>query len=214
MPPDPQRKGTDSLWLMWTPSSPHFTLRVMISATPIRQESEPAPKPPSPKAKSSPSPSSPAGPASRQRAGLLPLRPEQPHRCLPYALPTRSQFNRLVRSCTQLIEAFFLHLVSLLEVRKSPYEALDSSAMPIRDCKRRGHGWLAGDADIGWSNSIGWYEGFRACSPPLTLPESSPASALGPLPPPTSRWPRPSSPQEPIPTKGSSAWVRLPRDLT
>ena len=85
LPPDPQRKGTDSLWLMWTPSSPHFTLRLMISATPIRQESEPAPKPPSPKAKSSPSPSSPAGPASRQRAGLLPLRPEQPHRCLPYA---------------------------------------------------------------------------------------------------------------------------------
>ena len=75
-------------------------------------------------------------------------------------LPSRSQFNRLVRSCTQLIEAFFLHLVSLLEVRKSSYEALDSSAMPIRDCKRRGHGWLAGNADIGWSNSIGWYEGF------------------------------------------------------
>jgi hypothetical protein len=75
-------------------------------------------------------------------------------------LPSRSQFNRLVRSCSRLIEAFFLHLVSLLEVRKSPYEALDSSAMPIRDCKRRGHGWLAGDADIGWSNSIGWYEGF------------------------------------------------------
>ena len=65
-----------------------------------------------------------------------------------------------MRSCTKLIEAFFLHLVALLEVRRCPYEALDSSAMPIRDCKRRGHGWLAGQADIGWSNSIGWYEGF------------------------------------------------------
>jgi hypothetical protein len=75
-------------------------------------------------------------------------------------LPSRPQFNRLMRSCTKLIEAFFLHLVALLEVRKCPYEALDSSAMPIRDCKRRGHGWLAGRADIGWSNSIGWYEGF------------------------------------------------------
>jgi len=32
--------------------------------------------------------------------------------------------------------------------------------MPIRNCKRRGHGWLAGNADIGSSNSIGWYEGF------------------------------------------------------
>jgi hypothetical protein len=46
------------------------------------------------------------------------------------SLPERSQFNRLVRSHTQLIEAFFLHLAALLEVPKCPYEALDSSAMP------------------------------------------------------------------------------------
>jgi hypothetical protein len=76
-------------------------------------------------------------------------------------LPDRSQFNRLVRSCAELIEAFVSHLVSLLtDAQKCPYQALDSSAMLIRDCKRRGHGWLAGYADIGWSNSLGWYEGF------------------------------------------------------
>jgi hypothetical protein len=76
-------------------------------------------------------------------------------------LPDRSQFNRSLRSCTELIEAFALHLASLLvDAQKHPYQALDSSAMPIRDCKRRGHGWLAGRADIGWSNSLGWYEGF------------------------------------------------------
>ena len=33
--------------------------------------------------------------------------------------------------------------------------------MPVRDAKRRGEGWLAGFADIGWSNRLGWYEGFR-----------------------------------------------------
>ena len=33
--------------------------------------------------------------------------------------------------------------------------------MPVRDAKRRGAGWLAGYADIGWSNSLGWYEGLR-----------------------------------------------------
>ncbi len=33
--------------------------------------------------------------------------------------------------------------------------------MPVRDAKRRGADWLAGYADIGWSNSLGWYEGFR-----------------------------------------------------
>jgi hypothetical protein len=53
-----------------------------------------------------------------------------------------------------------LHLATLLGARECPYEALDSSAMPTRDCKRRGAGWLAGYADVGWSNSIGWYEGF------------------------------------------------------
>lgn len=75
-------------------------------------------------------------------------------------LPTRPQFNRLVRSCTGLIEQIVLHLATLLEARECPYEALDSSAMPTRDCKRRGAGWLAGYADVGWSNSIGWSEGF------------------------------------------------------
>lgn len=33
--------------------------------------------------------------------------------------------------------------------------------MPTRDVKRRGGGWLAGQADIGWSNRLGWYEGFH-----------------------------------------------------
>ena len=75
-------------------------------------------------------------------------------------LPDRSQFNRLVRSHADLIEAFVLHLVALVHSPKCPYQALDSSAMPVRDSKRRGHGWLAGRVDIGWSNSIGWYEGF------------------------------------------------------
>jgi hypothetical protein len=76
-------------------------------------------------------------------------------------LPDRSQFNRLSRSHTELMEAFALHLAALLETQEEcPYEALDSSAMPIRDAKRRGSGWLAGQADIGWSNSLGWYEGF------------------------------------------------------
>jgi hypothetical protein len=76
-------------------------------------------------------------------------------------LPDRSQFNRSVRSCTELIEEMALHLVEVLEVRECPYEALDSSAMPVRDAKRRGAGWLAGRADVGWSKSLGWYEGFR-----------------------------------------------------
>jgi Transposase DDE domain len=75
-------------------------------------------------------------------------------------LPDRSQFNRLVRSHARAIEEIAVKLGEMLEGEAPPYQALDSSAMPVRDAKRRGHGWLAGEADIGWSNSIGWYEGF------------------------------------------------------
>jgi hypothetical protein len=75
-------------------------------------------------------------------------------------LPSRPQFNRLVRLYTQAIEEIAVKLGKMLEDKAHAYQALDSSAMPVRDAKRRGHGWLAGEADIGWSNSIGWYEGF------------------------------------------------------
>src|SRR5918912_3510737 len=77
------------------------------------------------------------------------------------ALPDRPQFNRLVRHNLGLIEEVALHLAEVMKVHRCSYQALDSSAMPVRDAKRRGQGWLAGSADIGWSNSLGWYEGFR-----------------------------------------------------
>ncbi len=77
-------------------------------------------------------------------------------------LPDRSQFNRSVRSHVGLIEEVALHLAEVLVgIDGCPYEALDSAAMPVRDAKSRGPGWLAGYADIGWSNWLGWYEGFR-----------------------------------------------------
>ena len=85
-------------------------------------------------------------------------------------LPSRPQFNRLLRPHTKLIEDFFLHLVALLEAQKCPYEALDSSAMPVRDAKRRGYGWLGMPTLVG---PTAW-DGRRAsaCSPPSTLLES------------------------------------------
>jgi hypothetical protein len=76
-------------------------------------------------------------------------------------LPERSQFNRLVRSHVGIIEEVALHLVKMTGTHGCPYEALDSAAMVVRDAKRRGAGWLAGYADIGWSNRLGWYEGFK-----------------------------------------------------
>src|SRR5262245_26979121 len=77
------------------------------------------------------------------------------------SLPTREQFNRHVRPQHTALVAFFLHLVRLLTARRCAYEALDSSGVPTRDANRRGAGWLPGLADSGWSNRLGWYEGFH-----------------------------------------------------
>ncbi len=77
------------------------------------------------------------------------------------SLPEREQFNRLQRQHRDVIVAFSLYLVEQMQARACLYEALDSSGIPTRDAKRRGAGWLPGQADIGWSNRIGWYEGFH-----------------------------------------------------
>jgi hypothetical protein len=76
-------------------------------------------------------------------------------------LPTREQFNRQVRQQHAALVAVFLHLVALLAAQRCAYEALDSSGVPTRDAKRRGAGWLPGLADLGWSNRLGWDEGFH-----------------------------------------------------
>lgn len=76
-------------------------------------------------------------------------------------LPNRSQFNRLQRSYRDEITHFALFLVQVLGAQEVAYEVLDSTAAVTRDAKRRGLGWLAGQADISWSNRLGWYEGFH-----------------------------------------------------
>src|SRR5947209_20076615 len=76
-------------------------------------------------------------------------------------LPEREQFNRLQRQHRDVIVAFSLSLVEQMQAQSCLYEVLDSSGIPTRDAKRRGTGWLAGQADIGWSTRIGWYEGFH-----------------------------------------------------
>jgi hypothetical protein len=55
------------------------------------------------------------------------------------------------------ITAFALFVVEELRAQETACEVLDSTAV-TRDAKRRGLGWLVGQADIGWSNRIGWYE--------------------------------------------------------
>lgn len=76
-------------------------------------------------------------------------------------LPTRPQFNRLVRHFQASIVAFFHHLAQVLRARKAPYEVLDGMGVATRDAKRRGAGWLPGVADVGWCTRLGWYEGVH-----------------------------------------------------
>ncbi len=76
------------------------------------------------------------------------------------SLPDRAQFNRLTRRYAEAVVACFLDLVKFLDAQQCAYEALDGTAAVTRDAKRRGSGWLPGLADIGWSNRLGWYEGF------------------------------------------------------
>ena len=75
-------------------------------------------------------------------------------------LPTRGQLNRLMRQGQRTITALALFLAEQIG-REVPYEALDASAVPTRDSKRRGRGWLPGIANYGKSNRLGFYEGVH-----------------------------------------------------
>ena len=86
-------------------------------------------------------------------------------------LPHRTQFNRLLRRHYKAIATFALYLARLLKTQQPQqqgpgpqnylYEALDTLALPTRDAKRRGAGWLCEYTNIGYSGRIGWYEGFH-----------------------------------------------------
>lgn len=76
-------------------------------------------------------------------------------------LPSRGQFNRLVRRHREATTGFALHLAELLGARTAEYELLDGTGVPTRNAKRRGRGWLCGQADIGRCTRLGWYEGVR-----------------------------------------------------
>src|SRR5574342_1392351 len=64
------------------------------------------------------------------------------------SLPDRTQFNRLQRRYRDSMVRFGWHLMQALHGQACLYELLDSSGVPTRDAKRRGAGWLPGQADI------------------------------------------------------------------
>jgi hypothetical protein len=75
-------------------------------------------------------------------------------------LPTRSWYNRLVRGVRPLLERLAVQAAAQLGAGASPFEALDRAPAPTRNVKRRGRGWLAGQADLGLSKRLGFFHGF------------------------------------------------------
>ena len=90
--------------------------------------------------------------------------------------PDRSQFDRALCAADAPMIALLHHLAGGLRGPahgrpSAACEALDTTAVPVRNAKRRGSGHLAGQADIGHSTRLG---GTRAstCSSPPTRPVS------------------------------------------
>lgn len=75
-------------------------------------------------------------------------------------LPHRTQLNRQIRRERDTLVAVGQLLADRLGARGGAYEVLDTTAAPVRNSKRSGSGWLAGQAAIGKSSRLGWYEGF------------------------------------------------------
>ncbi len=77
-------------------------------------------------------------------------------------LPSHPQFNRAIRAHHAAIAAVALALGAELAVGDDrAYEVIYGTGLVTRNAKRRGVGWLWGQADIGWCTRIGWYEGVR-----------------------------------------------------
>jgi hypothetical protein len=76
-------------------------------------------------------------------------------------LPSRPQFNRLVRRWHDALVAVGLQVAEWLGAPQADYQVLDTMGLATRNSQRRGVGWLAGQADIGYCSRLGWFEGVR-----------------------------------------------------
>lgn len=84
-------------------------------------------------------------------------------------LPHRSQYNRLLRRCHDVLVAVGQQLATRLDALHCAYEGLDSLGVRTRNSKRRGRGWLAGLAATGWCTRLGFFHGVTllTCVTPL-----------------------------------------------
>ena len=77
-------------------------------------------------------------------------------------LPSRPRFNRLRRAAEDALTAFALFIGQTLAVGdERSFETLDGTGLVVRNLKRRGRSWLAGQADVGKCTRLDWYLGVR-----------------------------------------------------
>lgn len=93
---------------------------------------------------------------------------DQHLRALFPTLPDRSQLNRAIRAQHDALVALGRRLARLHDALTAEYELIDTTAVPIRNAKRRGLGFLPDVAAVGRSMRLGWFCGFRlllSCTP-------------------------------------------------
>jgi len=76
-------------------------------------------------------------------------------------LPTRPQLNRAFRRHYLALVIFGHWCATQLDIATAPLEILDTTAVPLRDLRRRGEGWLPEVCAIGKSARLGWFAGVR-----------------------------------------------------
>lgn len=76
-------------------------------------------------------------------------------------VPDRRQLNRAFLATQPVLVAFGRWQARQLGAHGALYEVLDSTAVPLRNPKRRGGSHLAEVIELGFSSRLGWFQGVR-----------------------------------------------------
>lgn len=82
------------------------------------------------------------------------------HTLFPH-LPHRAQVNRAIRRQQAVLVQYGRTIARQLGALSAEFEILDSTAVPVRNDKRRGTGHLPDVVAIGHSQRLGWFAGVR-----------------------------------------------------
>jgi hypothetical protein len=76
-------------------------------------------------------------------------------------LPCRPQLNRTLRRQHPYLVRFGQWCATQLDRGTAPLELLDTTAVPLRDRRRGGVGWLPEVSGLGYTLRLGWFDGVK-----------------------------------------------------